>query len=513
MPRRLPRLITIATSALVAMVIVVTGFLGAPDRAEAHPLGNFTINRYARIEVYREVVRILYVLDMAEIPSFQELGTIDANNNGASAEELSVWADQRARATLPGLQLSLDGAMQPLEFRVAVASSAPGQSNLPVLRLEAIYDAVVPAHRGDEVALRLRDTNLADRVGWREIVIEPSRGAEVVAPEGYRDRSFALRGYPATSLEDAPNETEVSFHWTAGTGAAAPSPALEGSAPAARSSAGFAGLLDRDRSPLVLAATLAAAAGFGMLHAFGPGHGKAIVAAYLVGNRGTARHAIGLGVTVTATHTAAVYLLGGVTIVASHFILPERLYLSLAIVSGLLITAFGAMLLFRRLTHVSGDHVHVHDGGNAGAHVHAHGSHAHPHGDTAHEAATSAGSTSWRSVLALGMVGGMLPCPSAIVVMLAAISVGQVWLGLLLIIAFSFGLAAVLTALGLAIVSGQRLGRHVGARHLGALERLRTAALARTAWRCVYVGSPVAIMLIGCYLTLEALQTSSIPSV
>jgi ABC-type nickel/cobalt efflux system permease component RcnA len=181
---------------------------------------------------------------------------------------------------------------------------------------------------------------------------------------------------------------------------------------------------------MLLVAALAAAL-LGGLHALEPGHGKAVVAAYLVGARGTARHALLLGLAVTASHTAGVYLLGGVTLYASRHVVPERLYPWLGVLSGLMIAGLGFLLLLRRY---------------AGAHVHAHGD---DHG--AH------GPVSLRELVALGVGGGIVPCPGALVVLLSAVALGRIGFGLFLIAAFSLGLAAVLVAIGLLMVYARRL--------------------------------------------------------
>jgi ABC-type nickel/cobalt efflux system permease component RcnA len=211
-------------------------------------------------------------------------------------------------------------------------------------------------------------------------------------------------------------------------------------------------------SILVFAALLAAA--LGAFHALEPGHGKTVVAAYLVGSRGTARHALLLGLIVTASHTAGVYVLGGITLYASRYIVPERLYPWLGAVSGLIIAALGFALFLRRYAgrdaqhgHAHSRHDHVHDRG--------HGHHHHDHGRRHH---VPAGQTvSLRELFALGITGGIVPCPAALVVLLSAVALRRVGFGLFLIAAFSVGLAAVLVAIGLLMVYARRLmGRFQG---------------------------------------------------
>ena len=191
---------------------------------------------------------------------------------------------------------------------------------------------------------------------------------------------------------------------------------------------GFASLVGRSHlSLLVILASLAAALFWGAAHALSPGHGKTIVTAYLVGQRGTPRHAALLGLIVTVTHTIGVFALGLVTLALSQFIVPDRLYPWLNLVSGLLVVGD------RRLG------VCARAGGTAGTTITT-------------TTATREEGTSFRSLLAVGVSGGLLPCPSALVVLLAAISLHRVGFGLLLILAFSAGLALTITGIGLAAV-------------------------------------------------------------
>jgi len=187
----------------------------------------------------------------------------------------------------------------------------------------------------------------------------------------------------------------------------------------------------------VLVLLLLAAFGWGAVHALSPGHGKAMVAAYLVGTRGKPRHAVALGATVTVTHTAGVFALGAITLALSEFILPEQLYPWLNLVSGLLVVAVGVTVLRQLFKRTHRHHHHGHD-------------HGHGHSHLPEE-------PGMRGVLAMGAAAGLIPCPSALVVLLGAIAQHQVALGLLLIVAFSAGLAATLTVLGIAVVHAGRI--------------------------------------------------------
>jgi ABC-type nickel/cobalt efflux system permease component RcnA len=218
----------------------------------------------------------------------------------------------------------------------------------------------------------------------------------------------------------------------------------------------------------IVLAALAVAVGLGALHALEPGHGKTMVAAYLVGSRGTAWHAMVLGLIVTATHTAGVYILGAFTLFASRYVVPERLYPWLGVISGLIIAVLGFSLLLRRYAGLGHAHAHAHGHSHAHAYGHAHhhtpghgeeDGHAHSHHSHQHHPHPHPvpSTVSLRALLALGVTGGIVPCPAALVVLLSAVSLHRVGFGLLLIVAFSFGLAAVLIAIGLLMVYAHHL--------------------------------------------------------
>lgn len=217
---------------------------------------------------------------------------------------------------------------------------------------------------------------------------------------------------------------------------------------------------DRGWLPAVGSFLLAMLGSFvwGAMHAMSPGHGKTIVGAYLVGERATLQHAVFLGLTTTITHTIGVFALGLVTLFASQYILPEQLYPWLSCLSGLMVVAIGLNLFISRMQntqilkrspvgHSHADDHHHHD------HHHDHHHHDYSHGNHSHLPPDADGSpVTWRSLLALGISGGIVPCPSALVVLLSAISLGRIGFGLVLVLAFSLGLAGVLTGLGLLLV-------------------------------------------------------------
>jgi ABC-type nickel/cobalt efflux system permease component RcnA len=290
------------------------------------------------------------------------------------------------------------------------------------MRLETILRG--PRVDGIE-RLVVRDTNDADRIGWKEIVV----GALTAS------RSQELRVYPKSLLQ-SPLDVTSARAVVSPTNAVVPTltrgAALQ--APDRVSDSGFTRLISRGRlTPLVVLVSLAAALFWGAAHALSPGHGKSIVTAYLVGKRGSAKDAALLGGIVTLTHTIGVFALGLVTLALSQWIVPDRLYPWIDLTAGLLVVSIGAGVLRSRFLH-------------ARAHRHGHG-HGHHHHHHHHDHDTSR-----RGLLAVGVSGGLLPCPSALVVLLAAISLHRLAFGLVLIVAFSLGLALSITGIGLVAV-------------------------------------------------------------
>jgi nickel/cobalt transporter (NicO) family protein len=410
----------------LVLLLAVAAALLAPAAASAHPLGNFTINRFSRVEVSGHRLYVLYVLDLAEIPTFQA-GQIDAR---AYARRIAF----DAHLTVAGHPVRL----VPLGQALAHPRGAGG---LRTTRLEVVLAG--PRLSGP-ARVGYRDANYADRIGWKEIVV----GAHTPS------RSNELRAYPKDMLESPLDVTSASAELSPGSGADVAPPLSDGAslqAPDRIADAGFASLVGRSHlSLLMILASLAAALFWGAAHALSPGHGKTIITAYLVGQRGTPRHAALLGLIVTITHTIGVFSLGLVTLALSQFIVPDRLYPWLNLVSGLLVVGIGASVL-RARWRLSRHHHHHH----------------HHHGEQG---------TSFRSLFAVGVSGGLLPCPSALVVLLAAISLHRVAFGLLLILAFSAGLALTITGIGLGAVLARTAFRRVSFE--GRLVRLLPAASA-----------------------------------
>jgi nickel/cobalt transporter (NicO) family protein len=398
----------VALAGLSALAVLVL-----PASASAHPLGNFTINRFSRLETSGPRLYVLYVLDMAEIPTFQA-GKIDPQ----------AYARRIAR----NAELSVDGRPARLTPVAHALAHPRGAGGLHTTRLEVVLRG--PVLQGQSVVV-YHDNNYRGRIGWKEIVV----GAKA------HSISDELRAYPKDLLQSPLGVTSVVTRLAPSPGPATTPTLTRGralQAPDRVADSGFARLIGRRHlSALVIVASLAAALFWGAAHALSPGHGKTIVTAYLVGSRGTPLHAALLGLIVTATHTVGVFALGLVTLSLSQFVVPDRLYPWLNLVSGLLVVGVGAAVLWSRIRHRL-----------ARARARAHDHH-HHHADLG-----------WRSLIGVGISGGLLPCPSALVVLLAAISLHRVAFGLLLIVAFSAGLALSITGVGLvALVAKRAFGR------------------------------------------------------
>lgn len=388
---------------LLVLAAFAAAFI-APAAAQAHPLGNFTVNRFARVEVAGHRLYVRYVLDMAEIPTYQ-------------AREQGVDANVYARRIAAGLHVTLDGGAVRLAPVAHALAFPPGVGGLHTMRLELILrgPAVPAAER-----MTVSDANYADHIGWREIVVGASA----------RSVSDELRAYPKSLLQ-SPLDIASARATVAPTDDAVPvltrGRALQ--APDRVADSGFTRLIAQGRlSVLVILASLAAALFWGAAHALSPGHGKTIVTAYLIGKRGTPRDAAALGAIVTVTHTIGVFALGLVTLALSQWIVPDTLYPWIDLTAGVLVVSVGLSVLRARVRH---------------AHHHAHPHH-HEH------------DLSRKSLIAVGVSGGLLPCPSALVVLLAAVSLHRLAFGLVLILAFSLGLALSITGLGLVAVLAKR---------------------------------------------------------
>jgi len=383
-------------------LLTVAAFLAFASTASAHPLGNFSVNHLAVVSSAHGEVRVHYVLDQAEIPTFQERGAAPAD----------VLAGKRAEIAR-GLTAFVDGRRVALAASRGTIAQRPGQGGLPTTRVE--LDLVGRA--APRSTVRVADGTFGGRVGWKAVLAA-----------GQQDPTHGLTAYPEAVLSSPSDVRAATFRVHAGALVVPHGGELKTSSDRS-GDGGFTKLFDdaaAGRGVLIL--LLLAAFGWGALHALSPGHGKAMVAAYLVGTRGTTRDAVALGATVTVTHTIGVFALGLVTLALSAYVLPEDLYPWLNLVSALLVLGVGAAVLRKRRRAAVAHHHHHH-----------------------HHDITRKG------ILAMGASAGLIPCPSALVVLLGAVAQHEIALGLVLITAFSLVLAATLTVLGIAVVRAARV--------------------------------------------------------
>jgi nickel/cobalt exporter len=413
----------VAGLALLVATFSGLSLLGAPS-AWAHPLGNFTVNVYGGVELSPGSIRIRYVVDMAEIPTFQLGPTVDTDGNGRpSQSEWQAWAEGKATDLQAGLTVRESGRRLALRGSGATVELLAGQAGLPTLRLQAAFTA----NLGESGTVTYEDGNYADRLGWKEVTVRSIQGVALIrstAPAASVSRE--LRSYPDDMLASPLEVTVARFSFRPGSS----SPVPEGPGPAPRPSGGlggsFAALVAWRLTPVALAVSLLLAFAFGAVHALLPGHGKTITAAYLVGAEAPLSTAVVAGLAVSFMHTASVLGLGLVALVMVRSLATERVYPWLGVVTGVVALALGLVLLASRVR------------------TRRRTEHGHDHGH--------ASLASRRGLAALAVAGGILPSPTALVVLTASISYGRLGYGLSLILAFGLGLAAALILIGLAAV-------------------------------------------------------------
>ena len=513
--------------------------LVVPAVAAAHPLGNFTINHFAAVRVAPDRVALDVVIDRAEIPAFQELQRLDPDGDGVlPPAQLDAERVAACAALATDLHLAVDDTVLVLSLVAAGLSLPPGAGGLPTMRLVCEYDASLPAPIGARAIVSFEDRSFAERIGWREIVVLGDRvtvagiGAAVLAggelnrltayptdmlaqPPNVRSTAVeVVAGGPALPVWAAPDAAPISGAVRPGTGTGVTPPAPGGAIGTVPGGIGqeLAALVDvDDLTPLAILASLAVAFGLGIVHALSPGHGKTIMAAYLVGGRGSSRQAVGLGLAVAVSHTLGVLGLAGIILTASSLLPPERLYPVLGVVSGGLVIGIGASLLWTRLrafgsARARGGDVHGHALGGGHDHPHPH-RHDHPHPavdkedegrgdphDHGHAHSPTDASISWRGLIALGLSGGLVPSASALILLLGSIAAGRVGYGLVLVLGFGLGMAVVLAGIGLLLLHARRL-----------LERRPSVHRLRRLEPAVQLGTASLVIVLGVLLTGQAL--------
>ena len=497
------------------LAVVFMPMAWLPDAARADTvaslLGDFTINQYTGIELASGEVKLHYAAVFGQLPALRELREADANGDGVTSQaERDAHVQKLAPGIAEQLSLSVGGVDVPLRA-LRWTSSLPTEQGGFSMRLDIDFAGTLPTAAGEQAqSLNFENRNYPGKIGWHEIAVAAAPGIAVFDSNAFANSltaglTEALSELPANGPLDE-RAVQLQFRRGALPAGAVAIQARAGAAAVTAAGASAVGAAGTERArsvgvspgsavspwlqaqtrrlidiisapnvpPHILAVALLAAMVLGAMHAFAPGHGKTVVGAYLVGSRGTPRHAVFLGVTVTITHTLVVFALGLVTLFASRFILPEKVFPILSLVSGLLVFGMGIVLLAQRWRGFAGtahghDHGHPHPHPHPHPHDHGHDGHAHDHGDHPHPHGADAGlmhshggamhshlppvtpgeAVSWRGLLALGVSGGLLPCPSAMVLLLAAVALQKTFYGLLLVVAFSIGLALTLTVVGL----------------------------------------------------------------
>ena len=470
--------------AALAVLIVV----GVPLVALAHPLGNFTINQFLGLHVTTDQVDVDYVVDMAEIPAFQEQQVIDTDGDSRiSPDEQAVYQAAACADRATGLEVSLDGSAVNLAMTTTLLSFPPGQAGLSTLRLECGY-----RFEATGSLLAVENNNFSERLGWREIAVT-SEGVAVHSEFPSESQSARLTSYPQDPSVSPPDlrkgAVEIGGSAAGYRGKAeAPSPST-GLPIDVLGSLIYNGATGPGTGFVALLAALALGAG----HALAPGHGKTIMTAYLVANRGTIRQALGMGLAVAVSHTVGVLALGLATLLAARQFQAERIYPYLSAVSGAIVLAIGVVLVVRALR--TWRHHRAHAGGHDHDHQHEHHHEHQHHHHHSHQPLDS--SLGWKTLTALGLSGGLIPSASAVLLLLGAVHLGEIEFGLALIGAFGAGMAAAMVTVGLGLVAVTRFG----------LTRLPGTAWAARAVAVVPAAMGLFVMVVGLVMVTSAGRT------
>jgi nickel/cobalt exporter len=541
----------------LAALAAVCALLALPAIVAAHPLGNFTINHYAGVRVESDRVLLDVVVDQAEIPTFQARLGFDTDGDGeVSDAETDAGRVTACESLAPDLTLTVDGARRPLVLDEAGLTFPSGVGGLNTMRIVCAFSVSLGAPLAAGARIDFADTSFADRLGWREIVATGS-GVTLAAPRDaaplrVQSTSDRLRTYPTDLLTQALADKAVAILVTPGgptlpaldiadaspiaeSGAdraavasvaprapaaaappvvvAAPAIASAGSVPGGVTGADLPSILrSTDISPIVLLVSILTAAALGAGHALTPGHGKTLMAAYLVGTRGTPLHAAGLGLSVTFSHTLGILVLAAVVVGAQGFLPPDTVVRWAPVVAAVSIVAIGGWMLFgeaRRRWRAregaaagpehdhgrDGDRDHDHDGGTRPGHDAPAGvAGEHGHGGVTHSHLPPAGTTiSWRSLFVLGLAGGLIPSTSALLILLGSIAAGRPAFGFVLVVAFGLGMALVMGGIGLALVLAR-----------GRLDRVDAGSPLGRASGLVPLAAAVLVFGLGLYLTVQA---------
>lgn len=500
----------------LAVVVAALGLALVPaGAASAHPLGNFTVNTADRLVVTAEGVEVTHVVDLAEIPTVQltqQRAGVDTDRDGVlSGGELTAHADRECARVAPLLAVDVDGAAVPLRVVSSTGESRPGTAGLATTRLTCTL--LAPVRPSSTVTFS--DPVALDRNGWREVTAASQCGPVLGSDVPAESPSGLLADYPEDLLSSPVDVTAASFSVRSGAACSSATAAASEEEIAPRGVDGltrsFTDFLSRPDLTLPFALlSLGAAVLFGVLHAMAPGHGKTVMAAYLVGQRGTRRQALQLGAVVTFTHTASVLALGAV-LAAGALAAPELVVPVTEVLSGVLLALVGGYLAVLAVRRLRAAGVHDHDHPHEHSHDHPHPPAsagggvalatrpvAHSHGGRVHShAPLPDGPLSWKALAGMGVAGGLVPSPSALLVLLSAAALGRPVFGVLLVVAYGVGMAVTLTAAGLLLLRARAV-----------LDRRGwTGGRAASLVRVLPLGTAAVVVLVGAGLVLRGLST------
>ncbi|MFF7972989.1 sulfite exporter TauE/SafE family protein [Streptomyces sp. NPDC007905] len=532
----LRRQLTCAAAVLTAACALA---LAPATAASAHPLGNFTVNRYDGLVAAPGQLRVDHVEDLAEIPATQAKPDIQRLG-------LATWAERRCAEAARGSRLTVEGRSTTLTPGSAHAGLRPGQAGLNTLRVECRFTAALP--RGRSVTLGFHGAGATSGPGWREITARGDRMTLTATDVPKTSVSHELTTYPKDLLSSPADTPSASLRVRPGGPAlAAERQAAPGASVLPRGADRWTRALDdlvarHDLTAGFAALALLVAVVLGAMHALAPGHGKTLMAATAAarGGRARLRDVLPLAASVTVTHTLGVVALG--LLVTAGSAATPSVIAWLGIASGALVLGAGANLVRRAWRNRAHEHTHVHahaevktrqpvgvgaHHGTAQHHPHDHGHHSHGHGHghhdhdhhdhghhehhhhgTHHHAVehshggrthTHPTAPTLRGTILLGFAGGLVPSPSAVVVLVGAAALGKAWFGLLLVVAYGAGLALTLTAAGFAVV---RLGSGV-TRALDRRPRWTAHPGATLVRRTLPLASAMVVVALGAGLVLK----------
>jgi nickel/cobalt transporter (NicO) family protein len=490
----------------LAPLAAVAALLAWPLVALAHPLGNFTVNVYAGLRVSATDVRIDTVVDKAEIPTFQERLELDTDGDGdLSDAEIEAAREPECRALIPSLKLEAGGAALPLQLVAAGLSFPPGAGGLSTLRLVCEFTAPLSTPIAGNTVMTFTNRVDVERLGWREITLEGDGTTVMSTGDAIPAESVSKRltSYPAALLKrpfsqnvatftvapggpglpppTIPDAQPIAVLATAGPAAASagPAPSAVGAVPGGVG-AGIPDVFGSvNLSPAIVLVALGTAVVLGALHALEPGHGKTLVAAYLVGTRGKPAQAASLGLSVAVAHTVGILALAALVVAAQSALPPDIVVRWLPPIAAVTIVAIGAWMILGEVRRRERGRGPVYSHGAAHSHV-------------APRAAIT-----WRSLFVLGLAGGIIPSPGALLILLSTIAVGRAAFGVVVVIAFGLGMALVLAGVGIAMIYAR-----------GRLDRLPSSARLGRLSEVAPLVAGIVVFVLGVWLTVQAVAAT-----